>query len=76
MEIIFYPTASSFASEKPEEIVHVKTVQNSTQNSSLANTVTKTEDIGRRAIPSNISYLVYVDEYQNPYKDHRKSSWY
>ena len=62
MEVVVNPTATGFPLEELKEVVHIKTVKNATENGSLADSIAKSEDVGKETIPTNISILEHVDD--------------
>ena len=55
--VVVDPTACGSASEEFEEIVYVETIENTAKDCALADTVTKSEDVGNNSVPANIRIL-------------------
>ena len=73
-EISIDPASKLTSPENLKKIIHINTVENSTEDSPLSNSIPHGEDVGEGSSPSNISILIDVDEDQQSDKDQRKSS--
>ena len=73
MKVVIYPATDGSAFEKAEEVVHIKTVQNSAQNCALSNTVTHSENVRKYSIPSHVGILEHVDYHEDSQEDLRES---
>ena len=69
MVVIVHPTSSGSSPKNLEQIVDVKTVQDSRKNLSLANAVADTKNGREETIPTNISILEPIDEDEEPDED-------
>ena len=70
MDVFVDPTTRCFTPEETEEIVHLKTEKDSAENRPLSNTITRSEDVGKHTIPSDVGKLKHVNDYEDS-----KESW-
>ena len=69
-----YPAAKPASPEDSEQIIHVNTIEDGTQNCSLSDTISHGEEVGDQSIPSDIGKLVDINEDQKSNKYQRQSS--
>ena len=73
MKVVIYPATDGSASETAEEVVHMKTVQNSAKNCALSDTVTHSENVRKCFIPSQVGILEHEDYHEDSQEDLRES---
>ena len=63
-EIVSINPATKFApSENVEDVIHVNTIEDSTEDCPLTYAIHHGENIGELANPSDIGHLIHVDEH-------------
>ena len=67
------PSTTATITEKAKESIHIKTVQKSRQDCTLANSIPHVEVARELAVPTDIGKLVDVDEDQESKEDDRES---
>jgi hypothetical protein len=69
MEVVVHPTSNILPPEDLENVVHIKAVEDSTQNCPLPYTIAETEDARNDSIPSNICVLEGINNYEDSEED-------
>ena len=59
-----HPAPTSISSKNLEKIVHIKAIQDCTEDRALSNSIGEAEHGRESSIPANISKLVYINEDQ------------
>ena len=75
-EISIDPASKLTPPKNLKEIIHIDTVEDSTENSPLSHPIPHGEDVRESSSPSHIGILVEVDEDQLSDKDQGKASRY
>ena len=75
MEVVVHPTSNIFPPEDLEDVVHIKAVEDSTQNCPLPYTIAETEDARNDSIPSNSCVLEGINNYEDLRKIKDSPSW-